>query len=363
MPSSLVSTTAGRPVLATASAGDGALAASIGRTGWPTRSETASSPARPEVASTTAAAAVEPSSIAARRRVVAGTSYASATPSCTSESSAPWRTSSNTRPRSSRCSASVARANSSATAPDRRAADPGPATPARRSKAESTSRTVSSGAGAGAGRSPREAQPTPVRRWRSVPERYVTTSSSSAGRPSSVGVAGGAATSRTAAAIAARLAIRDDVAATAADVSASLANSTGSSWRTPPTGRHRREETMAAAPGRWRRDPRHLGASSGRAPGRAGAARGVRVRVVPRRPAADRRAGGGRAGQRRADAHRWREVAVLPAPGAAATWRRRRRVASHRPDARPGGGPAAAGRARRVLELHLDSGAGRAGPP
>ena len=128
MPSSLVSTTAGRPVLPTAP-GDVRRA---GREHRPHRLPDGESRPPPGRRARMRPAPrrrrpSSPSSIAARCTAVAGTPNASASPSCTSESSAPWRISSNTRPRSSRCSASVARANSASTAAARSAAEPGPA--------------------------------------------------------------------------------------------------------------------------------------------------------------------------------------------------------------------------------------------
>ena len=54
-----------------------------------------------------------------------GTPYACASPSWTSESRAPWRSSPNTRPRSRPCSGSVARPNRSAACLARAEADPG----------------------------------------------------------------------------------------------------------------------------------------------------------------------------------------------------------------------------------------------
>ena len=168
MPSSLVSTTAGNPVLATAPATSGALAASIGRTGCPTASVTAVSPSSPDAASTRAAAAVEPSSIAARCTALAGTPNASARPSCTRESSAPCRISSNTRPRSRRCSGSVARANNASTAAERSAADPAPPRAAISSNAASTSVTVSVGLG---GRCGQRSQRRPAHPGPALPQR------------------------------------------------------------------------------------------------------------------------------------------------------------------------------------------------
>ena len=89
MPSSLASTRAGSPVRATAAAGSGSLAASIGCTAVPTASPTDSSAASPPSCSSAAAATVEERSIAARRTAATGTSYATASASCTAASEAP----------------------------------------------------------------------------------------------------------------------------------------------------------------------------------------------------------------------------------------------------------------------------------
>ena len=109
--------------------------------------------------------------MAARRTAATGTPNAAASPSCTCASRAPWRSSPDTRPASSRCSAAVARPNRSRTAAVRAAAEPVPARPATAAKAASTSATVSDGSAAGGGASCRVRQPTPVRRWRSDPLR------------------------------------------------------------------------------------------------------------------------------------------------------------------------------------------------
>ena len=58
-----------------------------------------------------ATATVDPAIIAARRTAASGTPPAAASPSWTSESRAPWRTSPVTSPRSQRCSSAVARPN------------------------------------------------------------------------------------------------------------------------------------------------------------------------------------------------------------------------------------------------------------
>ena len=117
------------------------------------------------------AASLAAENIAARRTRETGTSAASAMASRSSASNAPWRTSPEMRPRSSCCSGAVAAANNARTSRTLSSCDPGPDSHAIRSSAASTAAAVSVASAAGAGRSASVRQPTPVRRWRSWPER------------------------------------------------------------------------------------------------------------------------------------------------------------------------------------------------
>ena len=120
------------------------------------------------------------------------------------------------------CSGSVARAKQRGQRRAARApASPGPAAAPIRSNAASTSATVSDGSAAGAGRSRSDAQPTPIWRWRSSPDRYATPISTSSGaiRPS-------------AAASVAIFSSRAEVAPTAAEVSARSLRSTAPPYDT-----------------------------------------------------------------------------------------------------------------------------------
>ena len=172
MPSSFTSTaTVPPPALPTAAPRSGALEASIGSTGRPTSRPKPANASSPPVIAATTTCVVEPASIAARRTEASGTPAAAATASWTSASSAPWRTSPVTAPRSHACSSAVARPNSSATAAARAACEPDPASPAIASKAACTPSTVSVGESAGGGSALTPRQPSPVRRWRRVPPR------------------------------------------------------------------------------------------------------------------------------------------------------------------------------------------------
>ncbi len=175
MPSSLVSIATGlsgpAPALSIAASTVVALDASIGSTGRPTSSTNSASASSPPVSAAVDTATVEPAIIAARRTAARGTPPAAASPSCTSESRAPCRTSPVTIPRSHGCSSAVARPNSSAVAAARVPCDPEPDRAAIRSNASCTSSTVSDGASAGAGSDCIDRQPSPVRRWRSDPAR------------------------------------------------------------------------------------------------------------------------------------------------------------------------------------------------
>ena len=175
MPSSFHSTAhsigAGPPALASASSIVGALAASIGRTGRPTsRPKAASAPLPPDSAAA-ATAPSEPRSIMARRTSATGTEAARATASVITPSSAPWRSSPDSRPTRNRCSSRVARPNSSPTSALRAAVEPFPETAPIAEKAESTSLSVNVGSSAGAKPSRSDAHPTPIWRCGSSPDK------------------------------------------------------------------------------------------------------------------------------------------------------------------------------------------------
>ena len=97
-------------------------------------------------------------------------------------------------------------------------------------------------------------------------------------------------------------------------------------------------------------------------------ARDLRLRAVPRPAAGDRRPRRGRRRRPGADAHRRRQVAVLPDPRHRAPARRPRRergrVAADRADARPGRRPARGRRRCRLPQFHARLGAdpGRRAP-
>ena len=174
MPSSLASTTTAPPsppAFARAAPTSGADEASIGSTGRPTSSRNRASPSSPSPSAASAIATVEPASIAARRTTVTGTPPATASASWTTASSAPWRTSPVTRPRSHCCSSAVARPNNEATPVARVPAEPGPASADSDSNASWTSTTVSVGSSAGSGSDVNDRQPTPVRRCSNRPPR------------------------------------------------------------------------------------------------------------------------------------------------------------------------------------------------
>ena len=127
--------------------------------------------------------------------------------------SAPCRTSPVISARRNACSGSVARPNRSSTASRRAAAEPLPDSAATWSNAASTSVTSSDGSSAGGGSSRSIAQPTPSGRWRGSPARKPTPARVSAsGRP-----AKHSASSAT-------FSLRDEVAATAFDVSTTVVN-------------------------------------------------------------------------------------------------------------------------------------------
>ncbi len=171
IPSSFHSTAAGAPALASASPRVAALEASIGRTGRPTSRPNSASAALPPLSAAAATAPSEPRSIAARRTSATGTAAARATASVMTPSSAPWRSSPESRPTRNRCSSAVARPNSSPTSALRAAAEPFPATAPIAEKPESTSDRVSVGAAAGVNPSRSAAHPTPICRCGSSPDR------------------------------------------------------------------------------------------------------------------------------------------------------------------------------------------------
>ncbi len=171
MPSSFHSTAAAPPTLARASSMLVALEASIGRTGRPTSRPNARSAALPPLSAAAATTPSEPRSIMARRISATGTEAARATASVMTPSSAPWRSSPESKPTRNRCSSSVARPNSSPTRALRADADPFPQTAPIAEKPASTSLRVSVGVSAGVNPSRSVAQPTPICRCGSSPDR------------------------------------------------------------------------------------------------------------------------------------------------------------------------------------------------
>ena len=117
----------------------------------------------------------------ARRTSATGTDAARATASVITPSSAPWRSSPDSRPTRNRCSSRVARPNSSPTSALRAVAEPFPDTAPIAEKAESTSLSVSVGASAGVNPSRSAAHPTPIWRCGSSPDRYATATGTSSG--------------------------------------------------------------------------------------------------------------------------------------------------------------------------------------
>jgi len=171
IPSSFTSTTAGTPVVASASATLDALCASIGASGRPTCSANAASALAPPVSAATATVFRSPASSSARRTAASSTPAALATASTSSPACAPWRSSPVNSPRSITCSSEVAAAKSLPSSSRRRPWAPVPLTAAISPTARSTSSTVRVGTSAGGGRPRRLAQPTPVCRCRSSPAR------------------------------------------------------------------------------------------------------------------------------------------------------------------------------------------------
>ena len=192
-----------------------ALAASIGRTGCPTSRPKAASASLPPASAAAATAPSEPRSIIARRTSATGTDAARATASVITPSSAPCRSSPDSSPNKNRCSAAVARPNSSPTSALRAAAEPFPDTAPIAENAASTSARPSVGEAAAGNPSRRAAQPTPICRCGSSPDRYAT----------AIGTSSGPA-SRSAAASMSIFASRALVAPTACDTSAIRPSST-----------------------------------------------------------------------------------------------------------------------------------------
>ena len=151
-PSSLYSMAAG-PVFASAPSTSSPGAASIGWTGRPTSSPTARSASTPPDRAAAAVVPRSPLSMHARRTASRGTSAARATASTMTPSWAPWRSSPVSSATRKRCSGSVARAKSAASASRRAACDPGPAIAPIASHAASTSTSERPASTAGAGRS------------------------------------------------------------------------------------------------------------------------------------------------------------------------------------------------------------------
>ena len=123
-----------------------------------------------------------PRSITARRTSLTGTPAACATASTITPSSAPWRSSPTSSCRRNRCSGAVARANRSAEQRPPGRLRPGPGLPAdllerRVDLADPQARRL----GAGGGTSRSVAQPTPICRWRSSPDRNATAAAASSG--------------------------------------------------------------------------------------------------------------------------------------------------------------------------------------
>ncbi len=233
-PSSLYSTDAS-PTASIASLGLAAVAASIGSTGRPTTSPTASSSSAVPVSASRAVSPRSPESIAARRTESPGRSAARAIASMSTPSSAPVRMSPISTRRMKSCSRSVARAASSRSSRARSPLEPEPEpdSAARRSSAASRSATVrlaTSAASPIAAASPR--QPTPTRPWRALPTRNPTAGAISSGssRPSR-------------SASASTFASRERVAVTVSVVVTSSSSSTRPVCHRPPTAAER-------APGR-----------------------------------------------------------------------------------------------------------------
>jgi len=125
----------------------------------------------PPLSAAVAARPSDPLSITARRTRVTGTSAACATASTITPSSAPCRSSPDSRPNKNRCSSSVAALSSSPTSRLRSAVEPLPASDPMVVNALSTSPSDSDGSAAAGGASRSAAQPTPICRCGSSPDR------------------------------------------------------------------------------------------------------------------------------------------------------------------------------------------------
>jgi hypothetical protein len=158
-------------ILPSAASTEGALDASIGLSGCPTSSPNFESASAPPSSAASATAGSDPRSITARRTSVAGTPAARATASVITPSSAPWRSSPESRRIRKCCSSMVAAPITSSTSRFRSATEPGPSTAPISLKAASTPRTVSDGAAEAAGADRSDAHPTPICRCGSSPER------------------------------------------------------------------------------------------------------------------------------------------------------------------------------------------------
>ncbi len=171
IPSSFHSMAACPPVLDRAPAIVGSLAASMGFSGWKTWRPKEARASVPPVSAAHAARGSDPLSMAARRTCAAAVAAAFATASVITPSSAPCRSS----PASSRtrkyCSPAVARRRSSPIRRLRSAAAPLPVVKPIWRNAASTSATVIVATSAGGGTARSVAQPTPICRWGSSPDR------------------------------------------------------------------------------------------------------------------------------------------------------------------------------------------------
>lgn len=243
-PSSLYSTEA-RPVIPMASVGVAAVAASIGSTGRPMRSPTASNAPSPPVRARSAVSPRSPESIAARRTVATGWSAARAIASSSTPLSAPVRSSpSIALPRKSH-SGAVARAARSCRSSLRLPAEPLPDAAASASKVWSTAAIVSSdSAECAMSSAARPRQPTPSLPWRGAASSSPTTAGRSA-----------ASARRSSCAIASILARREEVAATCSVVTTSSESSIPASSH---RGRTRGRRLTASRPSRAQR-PRKAG--------------------------------------------------------------------------------------------------------
>ena len=158
-------------ILARASSMEGALAASIGLSGWPTRRPNPLSAAVPPLSAASATAGSDPRSITARRTWATGTPAARATASVITPSRAPCRSSPDSSRTRKYCSPSVAAPSRSPISRRRSAVDPLPASAPIRVNASSTSVRVSDACAAGGGASRSAAQPTPICRCGSSPDK------------------------------------------------------------------------------------------------------------------------------------------------------------------------------------------------